>query len=332
MEKYVRNLFTDAVLHRSARLFNIDPHSLKPISDVENFVFGGLAGDQPLILRITHSSHRTPELLLGELDWIKFLQTNGMSVPQALQSIHGNWVEVAKTAQTHFLVTAFNKLEGVNIIDANLCSPALYQKWGEMLGKMHRLAQQYVPQDESCKRLEWCQNELVSQPEKYISDQATILKKYKSLIDRLGKLPQNTDSYGLIHTDFTDVNFFVHDQKISIFDFDDCEYHWFVYDIAVILFENLAWLPQQKLDKEEFARFFYNHFIEGYEKENHLDEFWFKQLTDFIKLREIFLYIAYHKRWDLDNLDVRQSGMLQEYKFNIENDIPYLNVEKLTSS
>ena len=53
----------------------------------------------------------------------------------------------------------------------------------------------------------------------------------------LDSLPKDDDCYGLIHADIHQGNFFVDENdNITIFDFDDCHYHWFAYDLAVPLF------------------------------------------------------------------------------------------------
>ena len=144
-------------------------------------------------------------------------------------------------------------------------------------------------------------------------------------------LPQDRNSFGLIHTDLTDVNFFVHDREIIVFDFDDSEYHWLVYDIAVILFDTLRWLPHDGMDGREFGSYFWTQFAQGYWQENRLDAYWIKQLPRFFKLREMLLYIFFHKKWDFDHLKAQQQELLCQYKHNIEYDIPYLDIDFLST-
>ncbi|MCP5099105.1 MAG: hypothetical protein GY943_26425 [Chloroflexi bacterium] len=122
MEKNVLALFNDNILHESARRFNINPDSLQLLSDMENFVYEGIAENTPIILRITHSSHRTTDAILAELDWLTHLHANRLSVPQSIYSTDEQLIEVVDSAHSYFLITAFQKLEGANIIDENLCT------------------------------------------------------------------------------------------------------------------------------------------------------------------------------------------------------------------
>lgn len=319
----------EQVIVRSASLFNRIPASLDLISDMENFVYLSEMHDPACILRITHISHRTKEEILGELEWIECLAENGVAVPHPISSINGRLVEVVDTGTTTFLVTAFHKIPGMTILAANECTPAIYQHWGQTLGKMHALAKEFIPRDPAHRRSQWFMEDNVKNAEKYIPGQEDILGKYKKLISDLGELPKDKNSYGLVHGDFSDVNFFVFDHKISVFDFDDCTYHWFIYDLAVVLYDCLDWLPHGELTREAFALFFWENFLQGYSRENSLESFWMDQLPKFLKLREMNLYIVLHKKWDLEDLLEPRQIFLDKLKHNIQKDIHFLDTSSL---
>lgn len=332
MENSVLNMFSERILQESARRFRLKSGNLELISDVENFVYKDRIDETACILRITHSSHRTLEAILGELDWMQYLSTNCISVPQPVHSVNGNLVEVIDADHSYFLATAFQRIPGKTILEGDECTPEIYQQWGQLLGKMHSLAKHYQPSQPSYQRAEWFAGDSVCNAESYIPTQVKILDKYQELISRLRTLPKDRHSYGLIHADFTDVNFFVHNHQITVFDFDDCIYHWFVYDIAVVLYDSLPWLPHGGMEKDEFARYFWRYFFQGYTMENTLESSWMDQLNLFCKLREMSLYIICHKKWDLDNLSEQRGDYLRELKQSIENDIPYLNLTSFLGS
>jgi hypothetical protein len=56
-----------------------------------------------------------------------------------------------------------------------------------------------------------------------------------------------------------------------------------------------------------------------------------KQLNLFWKLREMILYLFYHKKLDVNNLSERQQALLREAKHTIENDILYLDFASLVN-
>ena len=52
-----------------------------------------ITADRPIILKLTHSSHRQVPLILGEIDFTNYLADNGVNVSRAIPSLDGNLVE-----------------------------------------------------------------------------------------------------------------------------------------------------------------------------------------------------------------------------------------------
>ncbi len=148
---------------------------------------------------------------------------------------------------------------------------------------------------------------------------------YAEQRDYLRDLPRDPAAYGLIHQDAHQGNFFVTESgKITLFDFDDCVYSWFINDIALVLF--YAVMGQE--DQAAFITQFLTGFLPGYMSEHHLDPVWFKEIPNFLKLREIDLYAVIHRSFDVKNLDdpwcVRYMDGRKE---RIEGKIPYLDYD-----
>jgi amicoumacin kinase len=324
MERRVRGLFTPDLLYKSARLFGADVKSALLLSEMENFVYSCDSAKGQLILRITHHSHRSTDELLGELDWMAYLSRGGVPLALPFQSIHGNLVEQVGIGESRFVVTAFPKLPGQTILEAHECTPEIFHQWGRIMGKMHTLSKDYHPTIPSYRRFTWIENDIFVNAGKYIDGQSMILCKMQKLIADLQGLPQDRESYGLVHRDFTDVNFLVNDHRIAVIDFDDAEYHWFIYDIAIVLFDSLPFLPHQEMDEGCFGKYFWHYFYNGYTQENRLDDSWLERLPQFIKLCQIFMYIWFHKKWDQDKLTEGRKSVIARYKENIENDVPCL--------
>jgi Ser/Thr protein kinase RdoA (MazF antagonist) len=321
MEKAVSKLLTGNVIQDAAKRFGATAPAYRLISDVENFVYECQRGDGPFIVRITHSSHRTWHEIMGELDWMSYLSDHDVAVPQAIRSDRGALVERIEGENSCFFITAFHKIDGETILDADACTPPVYTEWGRIMGRMHRLTKGYTPQDPSWRRSAWWENDLVVRSAQYLAGQPELLEKIRGVLAQVAELPQDADAYGLIHGDFTDVNYFIRDGEITVFDFDDSEYHWFAYDVAVALFDTLPWLPHLGMNPDEFGAFFWKHFYAGYASENELSEYWLRQLPTFMKLREMVLYLVFHKKWDLEALTEEQATMLNAYRYNIENDV-----------
>ena len=111
---------------------------------------------------------------------------------------------------------------------------------------------------------------------------------------------------------------------ITLFDFDDCNYSWFVNDIAIVLF----YMVVMKEDTPAFTREFMPHFLRGYIQENHLNPKWLKEIPYFLKLREIDLYAIIHRSFDINNLDNPWcSRYMENRKERIEQELPYIDLD-----
>ena len=86
---------------------------------------------------------------------------------------------------------------------------------------------------------------------------------------------------------------------ITLFDFDDCVYSWYVYDIAMVVF----YLVNGRDDAREYTRETLSHFMPAYLAENDLAGEWMNEVPAFLKLREIDLYALIHRSFDVDSLD-----------------------------
>ncbi|GAP13710.1 putative homoserine kinase type II [Longilinea arvoryzae] len=321
MDKHSRALFSDAILHEALQRFDGCPEEVVALDGFENFIYEIQVEKQPRILRIVHSLHRKPQMIAGEIDWINTLANHGVSVPRALPSTGGRLVEVIPAADgSVFSAVTFEKAPG---------RPPRREDWtdglpatlGRMLGRMHALARDYRVPDPDIRRPEIFAD-LEGFARRYLpAGEETVIRKYDELLAYLHTLPTTPDVYGLIHQDAHGGNFFVQDGKITLFDFDDCLYGWYAYDIAMALFYVLPLHCTQK--DWEFGRNFLAEFLSGYRLENSIEPFWLAQIPYFLKLREIDLYIAIHRSLDLNHLDAWCADFMRGRKENIENDAPY---------
>ncbi|MCK5239410.1 MAG: hypothetical protein KAR33_07685, partial [Candidatus Thorarchaeota archaeon] len=122
---------------------------------------------------------------------------------------------------------------------------------------------------------------------------------------------------------------FLDGDRITVLDFDDSVYGFFIFDIANALGFSI-WEKQDDMSNEQFAEYFLNFFMKGYEQENHLDDFWMEQLEPALKLFEFIHYNAFNMDYDLagtgsfDSLEERTKTILSRYKRSIEENLPYI--------
>ena len=114
--------------------------------------------------------------------------------------------------------------------------------------------------------------------------------------------------------------------EITLFDFDDCQYAWFIYDIAMALFYAISH-DCTTPDKLEEAKQFLSEFWHGYQDENDLDPSWLTAIPHFLRLREIDLYMIIHRSMNINDLDPWCASFMQDRREKILAKVPYCRLD-----
>jgi Ser/Thr protein kinase RdoA (MazF antagonist) len=328
MEQKIKTRFSEQILQEAMFAYGIDINQVLPGDGFESFIYEFSRGEQKYILRIGHSSRRSEDLIRGEVDWINFLHAGGAGVSRAILAQDGQLVTAVDDGSGEFfLVTAFEKAPGGPPASEHL-GEEFYRNYGRLLGRMHRLTRSYQPADPAWKRPEWDDPSMLDVLEWLPREQTSVRQRYSQLLDQLNQLPKLNESYGLVHFDAHLGNLFV-DQggKITLFDFDDCNYSWFANDIAIVLF----YITLGKDNQGSFTRHFLTHFLHGYHSENQFGEQWLREIPPFLKLREIDLYAVIHRSFDVQNIDHPWVAMFMEgRRERIENQVPVIDFDFLS--
>jgi len=321
----IKSRFSNDLLWEATGRYGISADKLQLLGDFDSFVYEFEGAGQSGILRINHSSQRSASLVMGELDWVNHLVQGGASVSAAISSDSGRLLEEMddKHGET-FLVAAFKKAEGVSPKSGEWTQDTTEQ-YGELLGRIHRLSRNYSPPNQEWMRPEWDDPVMLTVEGTLSDNDKRVLEEFRQLLSILEKLPKDEESYGLIHQDAHGENLRIDASgRITLYDFFDCAYSWFVNDIAIVLFYAAMW----EKDRSSFTDEFMRHFLEGYRRENHLDESWLREIPIFLKLREIDLYSVilreFGTNWQDDEWN---AGYMHRRKEKIEAGIPYIDYD-----
>lgn len=324
MEQRIKDRFDDTILQEIIERFGIQKSQIKILDSFESYIYEFSKNSKDFILRISHSIRRNKNLIHGEVDWINYLADRGVGVSKAIPSNMGNLVECVNDLQGgQFLATAFVKAEGSSPWDR--WTPELYKSYGKIIGKIHFHTRDFQPFLPERKRPEW-DDPIFDFINPFLPDNERLIKeKYKLICDQVNKIPKNLQTYGLIHQDAHGGNLFIDDDgQITLFDFDDCGYSWFINDIAIVLF----YIVMGTLDQSEFTRQFMVNFLKGYLQQCPLDLELLKEIPLFLKIREIELYAVIHRDFDIDNIeDEWCNRYMKGRKEKIENDVPYIDFD-----
>lgn len=325
MEEAIRNRYDTKLFDEIFERYGIGAGDIKELNGFESFIYEFTQNGSSYILRVAHTLRRSVNLIRGEVDWIEYLAKGGASVASAVPSIRGNLVEAVDDGTGgFFLATAFEKATG-SPPRINDLKPAMFRRYGQTLGRIHALSLGYQPTHEHWRRFDWNHPQMLFAPKWLDSDEKIVLERYEQLLAYLDKLPRSHFDFGLIHQDAHYGNLFVDgDGCITLFDFDDCCYSWFANDVAIVLF----YAVMGQSDEGTFTREFLFHFLQGYRMEMDLADKWLQEIPNFLKLREIDLYAAIHRSFDLDNIDNPWVAFyMNGRKERIEKNIPVIQFD-----
>jgi Ser/Thr protein kinase RdoA (MazF antagonist) len=325
LEKRIKVRFNDTILSETLDRYGADISAAKPLDGFESFIYEYAKDGQEYILRIGHTHRRSIELIQGEVDWINYLFDGGVHVAKANLSESGRLVEsIPDEKGEHFLAVSFLKADGAPPTKNNW-NEKLFNTYGQVIGKIHALSKKYVLPNQAWERPQWDDPEMLDMSGWLPANEYLVLEKYKRLKTHLNALPRGQETYGLIHQDAHGGNFFVDEEgAITLFDFDDCAYSWYMNDIAIVLF--YAVIGEE--DASGFTRRFMTSFLKGYSTENQLDPLWLREIPPFLKLREIDLYGVIHRSFDVDKIaDPWSANYMNNRRDLIENDVPFIDFD-----
>lgn len=325
----------DEILENAVRHFSSRNTQVSFVGGYQNYVYEYKQDDKHFILRLTPSTNRSENLVQSELEWVSFLANKGVSVSQPILSKNSRLTEVVYLSEGYFTCAVFEKACGRRVeYPECLQDNTLYERLGRLTGKLHALSKEYQPQERSGRRHDWSNNWFLQNIELIPKTQVGVRASYSRLKKMICSLPKDERSYGLIHGDINVGNFRVNDLgEVTLFDFDEAQYSWFVEDIAIQLYY-LVYVyggnDGVRL-REEQARRFMNHFMKGYSLEHSLDEYWLKQIPIFLRLRELIVYIGSFRNWDGDEAFSSSDNQwfkdwIAESKVRIESEIPIVNI------
>lgn len=320
-------------LDTAARLFGTSKDDLGKFDDYEgcaNLVYHYERDGRQQVLRISYRPDRPVELIQAELHFVNYLAERGVRLSKPVPSENGNLLEVIPAAGIPFIAVSFVKGRGMRVPDNDyryregVPIREYFQNWGQVLGQMHRLAKSYRPLSDTVRRPEWHTWECFTG---FPAGERlpVIQQKYEALLAELHALPKDVDSYGLIHFDFNDGNFTVDydNGDITVFDFDDCCYFWFMYDLACAWEGGIGRAMFRPLDERKaFMDRYMDQVLEGYGRENSLGDDWLARMPLFLRLIQMQELMHYAQYLDGPDEEV-QAGL--RYKIRcIKDDIPYM--------
>jgi len=264
------------------------------VRKMENIVFSCQSPSGKVYLRLTTPLRRKKPEILAEIQWIEHLAKSGLHVPKIISDKEGQKVVSITDGTQHYEAVVFSEIKGEHPKEETVITPQFLQKLGAIMGKMHEASIGYP----RSFREEWSHERGIRHALEAakISNDKRLSTQFKKAIAWIESLPRNATNYGLVHADLGALNMFIgDDETIGIIDFDDSCYHWFAFDLAIILFSMAGRFKQAKFGPTEAQ--WLTHLLIGYRKIRSFSEeevHWIPRFITFAALR-LFFWIESHQ-------------------------------------
>ncbi|NEA33981.1 phosphotransferase [Streptomyces sp. SID13031] len=268
--------------------YPIDEPRLSFIAHGENTTFRVDSRDGRFLLRVHRPNRHGPgvdsRVAVGsELAWLTALQADTeLSVPTPVRTHGAEWTTVADGLVCSVLGWQGGRMQAANP------RPVHFRRLGGVLARLHDHASGWVPPS-GFVRMRWDWETFFGNTMEYGGVAAAdcwdllpapvraqfdeIARRMRTVTAELGSEP---DAFGLIHADLHLENALFDGDAVRLIDFDDCGFGYWLYDIAVPL-----WEYRSRPDHAEIRA----ALLEGYGEHRELPDL--AHLDNFIATRDV---------------------------------------------
>jgi amicoumacin kinase len=297
----------------------------------QNHVFEVDIEDMVFILRISSNSTRNETEILSEIMWCNALQDASISVCRPIQSIQQHYVLSFLCMNQTYHAVLFEKVLGHKLkYKEYLGNKSVYQRLGYLCAKLHQNSNAFS-HSYDIERPYWYENAYITQFKAVVvTTQIQLHRVFEELVYEINQLETSSSQFGLIHGDINVGNFHVYENEIILFDFDECQWSWYVEDIAIALFYTLyVYGDDVKEDRRQQGKLFLVHFLKEYFKVFPVEPEQLRLIPLFLRLREFIVYVGICKKWDMDHLNEWQEDYLRDTRCRLMSKQPLLDHEDI---
>ncbi len=286
----------------SVELLNVSENATFLVSDPD-------AG--PSVLRVHRLGYHTELEIASELAWMDALRAEaGVRTPRVLAAADGRQVvtvaEPGRPVPAARHCVRFEFLPGTEpggpgVEPEGQLTGRHFTELGEITARMHRHAKRWQ-RPEWFTRFHWDYPAAFGHQARWgrwqdgigvgPSERQLLTRLDDTLQRRLKAFGQGPERYGLVHADTRLANLLVHDGTVSVIDFDDSGFSWYLYDLgtAVSFFEHSPEVPA-----------LVDSWLEGYQKAGRLSAEDRAEIWTFIMFRRLLLvaWIGSHQGVDI---------------------------------
>jgi Ser/Thr protein kinase RdoA (MazF antagonist) len=257
----------------------------------ENTTYKIQEEDQRYILRVHRLGYHTPEAIAAELDWVKAISSDTMiRTATPIKGSNDELIQPFATSQDSDRYSVlFEFLDGEEPSEDHDL-PASFEQLGEITAILHEHSKQWLKDKPRPIRPLWdFEHSLGSTPiwgswRKGIAMTPEMTSLFEQGVaeirKRLERYGMGPERFGLIHADLRLANLLIHEGDVSVIDFDDCGYSWFMYDLGSAL---------SFIEHKDYVPTLIESWVKGYNRVRTLTDEELAMIPSFILLRRILL-------------------------------------------
>ena len=305
MNHNAESAFTGAAI-TALESFPIEVERIALVAQSENVTFrvSAKGSKTDYVLRLHRPGYCSIEELESERVWIAALQGSGVAIQDSLKTHQGKYYVLVDMPDLHeqryagmttwhdgiplreFLESCRDKTERQRV----------FEKFGGIAAVFHNQSTSWQPPSDFTRRRLDLDGLLGEQPfwgrfwehpDFTTNERDLLLRARASVREALFEFGENSDSFSLIHADFTPDNIIYNDGELAVIDFDDSAFGWHLYDIASALVECCFESDYELLRAA---------FLTGYRSERSLSGSDEKLLAEFLIVRGMAIIGWYHQR------------------------------------
>lgn len=270
--------------------------SLLNISENATFVAKNPQNDKKIILRVHRPDYHTRQEIESELIWIDTLREQKIVRTAApLDLISGGRIACFEHQGVDRLVVGFEFLPGHEPAPEKDLKTDFYTL-GSVTARLHEHVKGWAT-PVGFKRKVWDFDSMLGRRPLWgdwrdamgLDDKGKhLLEQTAALLDqKLAAYGSDADRFGLVHADLRLANLLVSEDGLSVIDFDDCGYSWFMYDFAAAI----SFMEEDKQISD-----LKNNWVKGYRSVVYLPPEEEQAIPMFIMLRRMLLtaWLASH--------------------------------------
>ncbi len=223
-------------------------------------------------LRLHQPNYMKSEYINSEMEWLSAMNKEGLATPKPIRNLDGNWltsVDGGYNVPQARICTIIGWTDG-KLLRKSIHAGHFYSL-GKIIARIHNQAKVWKP-PKGFARPHWdwkglygdgfdygiaAQDARTAIPKIHQSAFGEVISRVHEVEDNLGK---SRKYYGLIHADlaFGD-NIVIQNNEAIPFDFDDCGFGYWIYDLAIALAHYI-------FDTNDMSLTMHDALIKGYQE------------------------------------------------------------------